>query len=157
MSQRHEPNASQCTPSVCPTGDASVHQAPQGGGQHVAIPVHQRLGHNHDARSTIDARRRTYGDPREGARRGYHPQRGRRYDSSEDRSPSPSLPGPQAFGRHILNAAFPQGTDHLPISLSTLGRQTLDFGSKTIGLSVKSVGQIMTTSLSAISHCSWPI
>ena len=47
------------------------------------------------------------GDEGEAARRGYHPRRGGRYDSNEDRSPSPVLPGPQAFGRHILNAAFP--------------------------------------------------
>ena len=69
--------------------------------------MHECLGHNHDARSTIDARRRAYNDSREGARHGYHPRRGRRYDSGEDRSPSPGLPGPQAFSRHILNAAFP--------------------------------------------------
>ena len=58
-------------------------------------------------RSTIDAHRRTHGDEREEARRGYRPRRGGRYDSGEDRSPSPGLPGPQAFSRHILNAAFP--------------------------------------------------
>ena len=69
--------------------------------------MHQCLGHNRDARSTIDARRRAYNDSREGAKRGYHPQCGGRYDSGEDRSPSPGLQGPQAFGRHILNAAFP--------------------------------------------------
>ena len=68
--------------------------------------MHQRLSHNRDARDTLDARRRTHDDPREGASRGYHPRRGGRYDSGEDQSPSPSLPGPQAFSRHILNAAF---------------------------------------------------
>ena len=68
--------------------------------------IHQRLGHNHDARSTLDARRRTYSDPREGAHHGYHPRHGERYDSSEDQGPSPGLLGPQAFGRHIFNAAF---------------------------------------------------
>ena len=50
-----------------------------------------------------------------------------------------------------------QGIDHLPISLNTLGRQTLDVGLKTIGLPVKPVVQIMTTSLSATFHYSWPI
>ena len=69
--------------------------------------MHQHLGHNRDARSTINARRRAYNDSGEGARRGYHPRRGGRYNSGEDRSPSPGLPGPQAFGRNILNAAFP--------------------------------------------------
>ena len=64
------------------------------------ILVHQRLGRNHDAHSTLNARRCTYSDPREGA------HRGGRYDSSEDWCPSPDLLGPQAFGRHILNATF---------------------------------------------------
>ena len=90
-----------------PTKDASIHQTSPGGRQRTPVPVHQRLGRNHDARSTIDARRRTHGDAREGAHHGYHPRRGRRYDSGEDWSPSLGLPGPQAFGRHILNAAFP--------------------------------------------------
>jgi len=85
LSRRHELDASQRTP----------------------VPVHQRLGRNRDARSTIDARRHAYNDLGEGARRGYHPRRGGCYDSGEDRSLSPGLPGPQAFGRHILNAAFP--------------------------------------------------
>ena len=90
-----------------PTKDASVHQTPPGGRQHTAVLVHQRLGHNRDARSTIDARRRAYNDSGEGAKHGYHPQRGGRYDSGKDQSSSLGLPGPQAFGRHILNAAFP--------------------------------------------------
>jgi hypothetical protein len=37
----------------------------------------------------------------EKVRRGYHPRRGGRYDSEEDRSPSPEPPGPQAFSRAI--------------------------------------------------------
>jgi hypothetical protein len=40
-------------------------------------------------------------------RRGYHPKRGGRYDRGEDRSPSPELPGPQAFSRAIRRAPFP--------------------------------------------------
>jgi hypothetical protein len=39
-------------------------------------------------------------------RRGYHPRRGGRYDSVEDRSPSPEPPGPQAFSRAIRRAPF---------------------------------------------------
>ena len=46
--------------------------------------VHQCLSHNNDARNTLDACRRAYDDPREGARRGYHPRHGGRYDSGED-------------------------------------------------------------------------
>ena len=69
--------------------------------------MHQRLRRNQDTRDTLDARRRTYDNPREGAIRVYHPCRGGRYDCGEDRSLSPNLPGPQAFGRHILNVVFP--------------------------------------------------
>jgi hypothetical protein len=40
-------------------------------------------------------------------RRGYHPRRGGRYDSEEDRSPSPEPPGPRVFSRAIRRAPFP--------------------------------------------------
>jgi hypothetical protein len=43
----------------------------------------------------------------EKVRRGYHPRRGGRYDSEEDRSPLPEPPGPQAFSRAIRRASFP--------------------------------------------------
>jgi hypothetical protein len=59
-----------------------------------------RLGnehHRHDRRAHLD----------EKVRRGYHPRRGGRYDSGEDRSPSPEPPGPQAFSRAIRRAPFP--------------------------------------------------
>jgi hypothetical protein len=59
-----------------------------------------RLGnelHHHDRRAHLDER----------VRRGYHPRRGGRYDSGEDRSPSPEPPGPQAFSRAIRWAPFP--------------------------------------------------
>ena len=70
------------------------------------VLVHERLGPNRDARNTLDAHRHGHGDKREEAGHGYHPHRGGCYDSGKDRSPSPDLPRPQAFGRHILNAAF---------------------------------------------------
>jgi hypothetical protein len=38
---------------------------------------------------------------------GYHPRRGGRYDSEEDRSPSPEPPGPRVFSRAIRRAPFP--------------------------------------------------
>jgi hypothetical protein len=38
--------------------------------------------------------------------RGYHPRRGGRYDSEEDRSPSPEPPGPRVFSRAIRRAPF---------------------------------------------------
>jgi hypothetical protein len=59
-----------------------------------------RLGNEHhrrDHRAHLD----------EKVRRGYHPRRGGRYDSGEDRSPSPEPPGPQAFSRAIRRAPFP--------------------------------------------------
>jgi hypothetical protein len=58
-----------------------------------------RLGNEHhrrDRRARLD----------EKVRRGYHPRRGGRYDSEEDRSPSPEPPGPQAFSRAIRRAPF---------------------------------------------------
>jgi hypothetical protein len=59
-----------------------------------------RLGNEHhrcDRRAHLD----------EKVRRGYHPRRGGRYDSGEDRSPSPEPPGLQAFSRAIRRAPFP--------------------------------------------------
>jgi hypothetical protein len=59
-----------------------------------------RLGnehHHHDRWAHLD----------ETVRRGYHPRRGGRYDSGEDRSPSPEPPGPQAFSRAIRQAPVP--------------------------------------------------
>jgi hypothetical protein len=47
--------------------------------------------HRRDRRARLD----------EKVHRGYHPRRGGRYDSEEDRSPSPEPPGPQAFSRAI--------------------------------------------------------
>ena len=78
--------------------DVSIHQACQGGRLRAAVPVHERLGRNRDTHNTLDAHRRTYDDPREGASHGYHPRRGGRDNSGEDRSPSSGLPGHLAFG-----------------------------------------------------------
>jgi hypothetical protein len=59
-----------------------------------------RLGDEHLCR---DRRARL----EEKVRRGYHPRRGGRYDSEEDRSPSPEPPGPRAFSRAIRRMPFP--------------------------------------------------
>jgi hypothetical protein len=59
-----------------------------------------RLGnerHRRDRRAHLD----------EKVRQGYHPRRGGRYDSEEDRSPSPEPPGLQAFSRAIRRVPFP--------------------------------------------------
>jgi hypothetical protein len=59
-----------------------------------------RLGskqHRRDRRACLEER----------VRQGYHPRRGGRYDSEEDRSPSPEPPGPRVFSRAIRWAPFP--------------------------------------------------
>jgi hypothetical protein len=58
-----------------------------------------RLGseqRRHDGRARLEER----------VCRGYHPRRGGRYDSEEDRSPSPEPPGPRVFSRAIRRAPF---------------------------------------------------
>jgi hypothetical protein len=59
-----------------------------------------------DARNVINARRTSKADAR--AAVGYHPRWGGRYDSDEDRSPTPEPPGTRVFSREIRAAAFPQ-------------------------------------------------
>jgi hypothetical protein len=59
-----------------------------------------------DARNVINARRTSRGDAQ--AAVGYHPRRGGRYDSDEDRSPTPEPPGTRVFSWEIRAAAFPQ-------------------------------------------------
>jgi hypothetical protein len=59
-----------------------------------------------DARNVINARRTSRADAR--AVVGYHPRWGGRYDSEEDRSPTPEPPGTRVFSREIRAAAFPQ-------------------------------------------------
>jgi hypothetical protein len=71
--------------------EASVHTERTGDGTPAAP---DRLGseqHRHDRRAFL----------KEKVRRGYHPRRGGRYDSEEDRSPSPEPPGPWVFSRAI--------------------------------------------------------
>jgi hypothetical protein len=77
--------------------EASVHT---GRTRDTAPTVPGRLGNEHHRRD-----RRAHLDDK--VRRGYHPKRGGRYDSGEDRSPSPEPPGPQAFSRAIRRAPFP--------------------------------------------------
>jgi hypothetical protein len=77
--------------------EASVHT---GRTQDATPAAPGRLGNEHhrrDRRACLD----------EKVRRGYHPRRWGRYDSEEDRSPSPEPPGPQAFSRAIRRAPFP--------------------------------------------------
>jgi hypothetical protein len=77
--------------------EASVHIGCTRDGTPAALG---RLGdeqHHRNRRARLDER----------VRRGYHPRSGGRYDSEEDRSPSPEPPGLQAFSRAIRRASFP--------------------------------------------------
>jgi hypothetical protein len=68
--------------------DVLVHQAPRNDG------IYEHVGPIHNARNTLNARRRGRGDKREEATHDYHPHRGGPYDSTEDQSPSPVPLGP---------------------------------------------------------------
>jgi hypothetical protein len=59
-----------------------------------------------DARNVINAR--WTGNAETRATAGYHHRRGGRYDSREDRSPTPKPPGTRVFSREIRTASFPQ-------------------------------------------------
>jgi hypothetical protein len=66
----------------------------------------RRQAQDGDARNVINARRAGNTETRAAA--GYHPRRGGRYDSWEDRSPTPEPPGTRVFSREIRTAIFPQ-------------------------------------------------
>jgi hypothetical protein len=59
-----------------------------------------------NARNVINARRTSKAEARAAA--GYNPRQGGRYDSDEDRSPTPEPPGIRVFSREIRTATFPQ-------------------------------------------------
>jgi hypothetical protein len=102
--------------------------------------------HRHDRRAHLD----------EKVRRGYHPRRRGRYDSGEDRSPSPEPPGPQAFSRAIRRARSRPGSEPRLPSLSTRGKQGRNCGLRTTGWPASWVEWTMTTSSSATSPYSSP-
>jgi hypothetical protein len=94
-------------------GEPSVHAGEAAGrpANPGRTPVKGRLldtrrARDADARNVINARRTSKADARAAA--GYHPRRGGRYDSDEDRSPTPEPPGTCVFSREIRAAAFPQ-------------------------------------------------
>jgi hypothetical protein len=76
-------------------------------------PVRERIlvtrgqAQDGDARNVINARQT--GDAEAWAVAGYHPRRGGRYDSCEDRSSTPEHPGTHVFSREIRMVSFPQG------------------------------------------------
>ena len=59
----------------------------------------------------------------EKVRRGYHPRRGGRYDSEEDRSPSPEPSGPRVFSRAIRRELFP-ARFRAPTTITKYSRET---------------------------------
>jgi hypothetical protein len=75
-------------------------------------PVRERIldtrgqAQDGDARNVINARR--MGSMETWATTVYHPRRGGRYDSREDRSPTPEPPRTHVFSREIRTASFPQ-------------------------------------------------
>jgi hypothetical protein len=77
--------------------EASVHTERTRDGTPVATDHLGSEQHRRDRRACLKER----------VRRGYHPRRGGRYDSEEDRSPSPEPPGPRVFSRAIRQAPFP--------------------------------------------------
>jgi hypothetical protein len=98
---------------AAPGGEPSVHAGGAAGrpANLGCTPVKERLidarrALDGDARNVINARRTSKADTR--AAVGYHPRRGGRYDSDEDRSPTPEPPGTRVFSREIRAAAFPQ-------------------------------------------------
>jgi hypothetical protein len=108
-----------------------------------------RLGNEHHHRD-----RWAHLDER--VRRGYHPRRGGRYDSGEDRSPSPEPPGPQASAGPSDGHRSRPGSDPRLLSQSTRGRRDQNCGSRTTVWPANWVEQTMTTSSSATSPCSSP-
>jgi hypothetical protein len=76
------------------------------------MPIRERIldtrgqAQDGDTRNIINARK--MGNTETRAVVGYHPRRGRRYDSCEDRSSTPEPPGTRVFSREIRTASFPQ-------------------------------------------------
>jgi hypothetical protein len=94
-------------------GEPSVHAGEAAGrpANSGRAPAKERLLYTRrtldgDARNVINARRASRADA--WAAVGYHPRRGGRYDSDEDRSPTPEPPGTRVFSREIRATAFPQ-------------------------------------------------
>jgi hypothetical protein len=90
-------------------------------------PVRERIldtrgqAQDGDARNVINARRA--GNTETRAAVGYHPRRVRRYNSREDRSPTPEPPGTHVFSREIRMASFPQRFCQ-PTSIDKYTRET---------------------------------
>jgi hypothetical protein len=126
--------------------EASVHT---GRTRNTAPAAPGRLGNEHHHRN-----HRAHLDER--VRRGYHPRRGGRYDSGEDRSPSPEPPVRRLSAEPYDRRRSRPGSEPRLPSQSTRGRQGRNCGSRTIGWPANWVGRTMTASSSATSPCSSP-
>jgi len=94
--------------------DVSVHTPPPNEAKgpmvhdHVKLtPVKNRLRDTRGNANDGDARNIINQKKEDGAIHGYHPRHGGRYDSEEDKSPSPEPPGTRVFSRAIRAAPFP--------------------------------------------------
>jgi hypothetical protein len=94
--------------------EASVHAGGTAGqpANQRHTPVKERIldtrgqAQDGDARTVINTKRMGNAETRAAA--GYHPRRGGRYDSREDRSPTPEPPGTRVFSREIRTVSFSQ-------------------------------------------------
>jgi hypothetical protein len=85
-----------------------------------------------DARNVINAQRTGNAEARVVA--GYHPRRGGRYDSREDRSPTPEPPGTVCSAGRSARRASRSASVSPHLSTSTQGRRTPVYGSTTTAL-----------------------
>jgi hypothetical protein len=90
-------------------------------------PVRERIldtrgqAQDGDARNVINTQRTSNAEA--WATADCHPWRGGRYDSREDRSPTPEPPGTRVFSREIRTASFPQHFRQ-PTSIDKYTRET---------------------------------
>jgi ribonuclease HI len=104
--------------------DVSIHQALRKGEGPANALVRGCLGTDRDARHTINVRRHVHEDEQAVASQGYHPHRGGRRDSSEDRSPSPESPAAvdeEYWTMHFDGSPMKQGAALGLVFVSPLG------------------------------------
>ena len=107
-------------PSVRPAAGA---KAPSMNDRIKLTPVKEHIWDTHGHASDGDAHNVLNKKKQGGAPHGYHPRRGSRYGSMEDRSPSPEPPGTRVFSREIRAAPFPPRFRQ-PTTLTKYSRET---------------------------------
>jgi hypothetical protein len=110
--QRSERGRAGASSAHGPNPPPSQHREREEGGGVAASAVRSGLGPNHDARNTIEARRRAESVDNHCDNRSRHHNdcgRGRHHYSDDDRDRcwSPNQRGPQAFGQSIRDVKFP--------------------------------------------------